>query len=90
MKTTNWRKYIFEMISIFLGITLAFGLNKWNEDRRDARSELKILSEMAHGLTLDLQDIDENMTGHGQGVESCDFFRNRWVVWPGCSTDAAL
>ena len=71
----NWRKYLFEILSIFLGITLAFGLNKWNQDRRDARSESKILSEMAHGLKLDLVDIDMNMMGHRQGIESADFFR---------------
>ena len=75
MKTTNWRKYIFEIISIFLGITLAFGLNKWNDDRRDAHSETKILSEMRHGLELDLQDLNQNMMGHQQGIEACVFFR---------------
>ena len=50
-------------------------MNKWNQDRRDARSESKILSEMAHGLKLDLVDIDMNMMGHRQGIESADFFR---------------
>ena len=75
MQKTNWKKYLFEVLSIFIGISLAFGLNKWNEDRRDAHSESKILSEMGHGLKLDLTDINQNLMGHRQGIESCDFFR---------------
>jgi len=62
MKKTNWRKYFFEILSIFLGITLAFGLNKWNQDRRDARSETKILSEMVHGLKLFFRQLINNET----------------------------
>lgn len=71
----NWKNYLFEFLSIFIGISLAFALSKWNEDHRDYRSEVKILMEMKHGLKLDLQDLNQNIMGHKRGTESCDYFR---------------
>ena len=56
-KKPNWHQYLFEFLSIFVGITLAFALNNWNEDRRDGLSETKILQEVKNGLQLDLHDI---------------------------------
>ena len=52
-----WRKYLLELLSVFIGVSLAFALNKWNEDRRDKKTETKILIEIRNGLHLDLEDI---------------------------------
>ena len=53
----------------------AFALNNWNENRRDARAETKILIEIRNGLEKDINDVKENMTGHEQGVNACTYFR---------------
>ncbi|MEL6718844.1 MAG: DUF6090 family protein [Bacteroidota bacterium] len=71
----NWRKYFLEFLSIFVGISVAFALEKWNEDRRDQRSEEKTLLEIKNGLQQDILDIEENIMGHKTGLAACDYFR---------------
>jgi len=71
----NWRKHGFEFLSIFIAVVSAFALNNWNENRKAAESENKILTEIANGLVKDKIDIQQNLYGHEIGVEACDFFR---------------
>ena len=75
MSSQNWKKYAVEFISIFIAVISAFALNNWNENRRDARAETKILIEIRNGLEKDINDVKENMTGHEQGVNACTYFR---------------
>ncbi len=72
----NWKKYPFEFFSIFIAVISAFALNNWNDNRRDALSENKILTEIANGLEKDLADINENVMGHEIGIAACQYFRN--------------
>ncbi|MEM0991614.1 MAG: DUF6090 family protein [Bacteroidota bacterium] len=72
----NWRKYFLEFLSIFVGISVAFALEKWNEERRDERSEEKTLLEIKNGLQQDILDIEENIRGHQAGLAACNYFRN--------------
>lgn len=72
---TNWKNYLFEFLSIFIGVSLAFALSNWGENRRDAQAETKILTEIKNGLQLDLSDVDQNIAGHKKGIKSCDYFR---------------
>lgn len=46
----NWTKYGFKFLSIFIAVISAFALNNWNENKRDAHSEHKILIEISNGL----------------------------------------
>lgn len=57
MKIKNWKKYVFEFISIFLAITLAFLLDRWNDNRKDRIAETKILEEIYNGLERDSLDL---------------------------------
>lgn len=77
MKTirNNWKNYLFEFLSIFIGVSLAFAMSNWGENRRDAIAETKILTEIKNGLKLDLQDVEENIKGHKKGIETCNYFR---------------
>lgn len=70
-----WANYLFEILSVFIGVSIAFALSKWNENRRDSQSELKILIEIRNGLQLDLKDFNENVQGHQLGIKSCKYFR---------------
>ncbi len=71
----SWKKYFLEFISIFVGVSLAFSLSKWNENRTLATSETKTLLEIKNGLKLDLEDLRLNIFGHQSGIKACDNFR---------------
>lgn len=74
-KKTNWKKYSFEFLSIFIAVISAFALNNWNDNRRDNQAESKILTEILNGLAKDKKDFVENAKGHEFGIESCRFWR---------------
>ena len=57
----NWKKRGGEFLSIFVAVISAFALNNWNDNRRDANSENKILVEISNGLEKDLVDIQLNV-----------------------------
>jgi len=69
----NWdsRKYIFEFLSIFIAVVLAFALNNWNENRKERITESKILEEILNGLDKDEADVDINVGGHKAGQRPC-------------------
>lgn len=75
----NWKEYGFEFLSIFIAVVAAFALNNWNENRRDALSENKILTEILNGLEKDLNDIKINVIGHENGISACNYFRNAFL-----------
>lgn len=56
-KFKNWKKYLFEFISIFLAVMLAFILDRWNDNRINSVAENKILEEIYQGLERDSLDI---------------------------------
>ncbi|MBK8636493.1 MAG: hypothetical protein IPN72_24275 [Saprospiraceae bacterium] len=72
---SNSTKYGFEFLSIFIAVISAFALNNWNENRKNALSENKILTEISNGLKKDLVDIKDNIGGHHMGIAACDYFR---------------
>jgi len=71
----RWKKYAFEFLTFFFGITLAFALDHWNDTRNDRESEKKILTEIKNGLELDLFDVKGNIRGHKRGIQACHYFR---------------
>ena len=56
-KFKNWKKYLFEFLSIFLAVTFAFLLDRWNDERKGGIAENKILEEIYNGLKRDSLDI---------------------------------
>lgn len=79
IRIKNWGKYGFEFLSIFIAVISAFALNNWNENRKDANSENKILTEIANGLEKDLGDIQLNKQGHEWGIAACKYFREAFA-----------
>ena len=57
IKFKNMRKYLFEFLSIFLAVSLAFILDRWNDNRKDRIAENKIIEEIYNGLERDSIDI---------------------------------
>lgn len=72
----RFRKFLFEFLSIFVAVMAAFGLNRWNENRKDALAEQKILREIDNGLEKDLSDMRINIRGHQQGMLAADYWRS--------------
>lgn len=75
IQVPNWKKYIFEFISIFIAVYAAFALNNWNDNRNNRNAENKILAEIKHGLDKDLDDFRLNEMGHKMGMRAASFFR---------------
>jgi hypothetical protein len=61
--------FFIELISIFIAVTLAFALNKWNENKNNSNLETKILKEIYRGLEADSKDMKDNKNGHERGLE---------------------
>lgn len=85
----TWRKSGFEFLSIFIAVISAFALNNWNDNRKDALSESKILTEISNGLEKDLEDIRLNKNGHTNGIAACEYFR-KILVGENEDTDSTL
>jgi hypothetical protein len=75
MKKINWRKFIFEFLSIFIAVISAFGLTNWSNNRNNKNSELKILTEIKNGIGMDKQDFKVNITGHNLSLRANYNFR---------------
>lgn len=69
-------KYLIELLIVFVGVYLAFGLSNLNDQEKRNLSETKILTEISNGLLLDLEDLEENLQGHRLGIRINDIFVN--------------
>lgn len=74
-KVTNWKRFGFESLSIFIAVVAAFALDNWNENRKEQLAESKILTEVYNGLEKDLEDININIFGHEEGIKATVFFK---------------
>lgn len=59
--STDWYKYLLELIVITAGILAAFGLNNWNENRKDRLQEVAILGQLKTGFESNLDQMDEKI-----------------------------
>ena len=75
VKLKYWRKFGLEFLSIFIAVISAFSLNNWNENKRNDKTEQKILVEIKNGLEKDLEDLNTNTNGHKRGIKACQFWR---------------
>lgn len=75
MIKSNWSKYLIDFLIVFIGVTLAFALSKWNEDRNKYKSAEKTLLEIRNGLEQDLGDMQQNQMGHENAIYGCDYIR---------------
>ena len=61
-KTGKYFKYaIGEIVLVVIGILIALQINNWNNDRKDADLEIKILKEISSNLNSDISDIEHQI-----------------------------
>ena len=61
-KTSKYFKYaIGEIILVVIGILIALQINTWNRQKEEHQLELKILKEIRTNLSLDLEEIQEDI-----------------------------
>jgi len=76
-RTANYLKYaIGEIILVVIGILIALSINNWNEQRKNANQELKLLHSFKIGLEKDLSDIDTNIISHTTAINSANSILN--------------
>lgn len=71
VKGIRRKRRLSEFFSMFVAVVSAFALNNWNENRRDANAEKKILIEIKNGLSKDIIDLKGNEKGHHMGLRAC-------------------
>lgn len=59
---SDWYKYLFDIIVVILGIMIAFGLNNWNESKKQLELEQQYYKDVLQELNEDLIKIKENRT----------------------------
>ena len=72
------RKYLSEVIAIFLGISISFWFDEWRDDRKDREMEQKVLQNLKENLvqdTLLLGGTLQNVTFMVQGAEKLILFK---------------
>lgn len=66
LKTANWQSAFIELVVVVAGVYGAFELERWGEDRRDARYE-QVLLEQLHGeIVLAIPMMEEQLLGFAE------------------------
>jgi hypothetical protein len=68
----NWSDFILKVITIVLGICIAFGLENWNESRKNANEETKILSSLAADIVETQNEINYRTKDDSLGLVSIE------------------
>ena len=68
----NWGILLTELFVLILGILLAFQIDRWGEEKRDARLEAQYLQRLADDLTMEIQRMDEASEYANDRIEAAD------------------
>jgi len=61
MQKINWRYALDELLIVIIGISIAFGLNSWTQDRKDKKLASTYLKNIASDLQRDIAQLDGNL-----------------------------
>ncbi|MCD2258137.1 hypothetical protein [Psychroserpens luteolus] len=75
LRFKNWKKYVFEFLSVFFAVTFAFLLDRWNENRKERFTEKTILTEIYNGLERDSIDLDNDEKSIKYNIKAVNYFR---------------
>ena len=55
----DWKNHFVELITVIIGISIAFSLNNWNESRKDRNQEKKYIRALLTDLEKDQERLQE-------------------------------
>ena len=67
--STDWYKYLLELIVITAGVLGAFALNSWNENRKMRSEELIILKDIQSNLATTLENFISDTTYNAKSLD---------------------
>ncbi len=57
----KWAEYLLEILVVTLGILLAFGLNSWNEWKKERKKEREILVDLTENLETNIKAFEDDI-----------------------------
>lgn len=75
MKFRKLKKYLLEFLSVFLAISFAFVLDRWNENEKERLAEKTILNEIYNGLERDSIDLNNDEKSIEYNIKAANYFR---------------
>jgi hypothetical protein len=74
----GWANFLLEIVSVFIGITIAFGLDNWKESKKSREAEIKTLIELRSGLQSDLRDAKIDMDIFNDASKACRVYEQNF------------
>ena len=65
----NWYRYGLETLVVIFGVLIAFGLNSWNESRKNQKMKETYLIEMTLDVQRDIQNLNDWHEGNDRAEE---------------------
>ena len=69
----NWIRHGFETLVVTVGILGAFGLNNWNENRKNRNTEEKLLVELKENLAINLARLQNEIEKENNSIAAINF-----------------
>jgi hypothetical protein len=77
MKSINWKDHFVNLVVVILGISIAFYLEGWREDKQNLKLEIKYLNDLALDLEYDEQLLDTLLIVDSMNIVKMDDILNR-------------
>ena len=76
LKEQNWFAVILEVFIVIMGVTLAYQINLWNENRKDHRATVHILQGLTEEFDLATIEIKADMKARANIARRCQQWEN--------------
>ena len=57
MKNIHWLNHLIELFVVIVGVTIAFSLNNWNDERKARKLEQQYIQSLVHDLETDIEGL---------------------------------
>ncbi|NBC27203.1 MAG: hypothetical protein GVY08_10100 [Bacteroidetes bacterium] len=87
----RWKKYLLELVVVFIGVTSAFLLGNWRESRQESHLEETYLRNILSDLDADSTALAANLELFGEHLRKLErFMFSRDEAWSRDSTSTVL
>lgn len=89
LKKINWRYAFGEILIVIIGITIAFNLNSWAEQKKSSKEQKRYLENLHKDLETDISTLDSNLVILNQRVTDISTIR-KYTYVPNPRMDTVL